>query len=350
MQCVSSLEIAQPSSSTCSQLVEVGGHLIDLGGVVLLNLLDSLGVSGEHKVDSSSLSTETTGTTDSVDVVLLLDGELVVDNETDLLDIDTSGKQVSGDEDTDGTGSELLHDDVSLELVHLTVHDGDGEVLLGHALLKLLDSSLGVTVDEGLVDVQVGVQVEEDFHLPFLLLDGNVVLVDTFEGELLVLHEDLGGVTHEVLGELQDLRGQSGREESDLDVAGQVLENVLDLGLETTGEHLISLIEDEQLQVVGLHEATLHHVVNTARGSDDDVDATLLEDADVVTDNGTTDASVNLDAHVLTDGVNDEGNLHGQLTGGGNDEGLAVVRGGVSGVSVDALEGGNTEGTGFTSS
>ena len=138
-----------------SQFVEIGGHLIDLSVVVVLDFLDEGGILGQHEVNRGTLLAESTSSTDSVDVVLLLEGELVVDNQADLLDIDTSGEEVSGDQDTDGALTELLHDDVSLELVHLTVHHRHREVLLGHDLLKLLNSLLGVAVNECLVNVQV---------------------------------------------------------------------------------------------------------------------------------------------------------------------------------------------------
>jgi hypothetical protein len=39
-----------------------------------------------------------------------------------------------------------------------------------------------------LVDVQVRVQVDKNFDLPFFFFDSYVVLVNTFEGKLLVLH------------------------------------------------------------------------------------------------------------------------------------------------------------------
>ena len=109
-------------STGCSQVIQIGRHLLDLSVVMVLDLLDEAGVLREDEVDGSSLSTETTSSTDSVNVVLLLDGELVVDDETNLLHINTSSKQVSGDEHADGSLSELLHDDVSLDLVHLSVH------------------------------------------------------------------------------------------------------------------------------------------------------------------------------------------------------------------------------------
>jgi len=315
---------------------------------MVLDGLDELGILGQHEVDGSTLSTVTTSSTDSVDVVFLLEGQLVVDNETNLLHINTSGKQVSGDEYTDGAGTELLHDNVSAELVHLTVHDRDSEVILGHGLLKFLNTFLGVTVDQGLVDIQVGVQVDKNVHLPLLLFDGDVVLVDTFEGKLLILDQNLRGVSHEMLGHAKNLWGKGSGEKSDLDVAGQELEDVLNLGLETTGQHLIGFVEHEKLEVLSLEESSLHHVVDTAGGADDDVGATGLELLNVIFDNSATDTSLNLDVHVLTDGVDDVSDLHGQLTGGGHDESLAVVGNAALGVSVNALQNTDGESTSLT--
>jgi len=56
--------------------------------------------------------------------------------------------------------------------------------------------------------------------------------------------------------------------------------------------------------------------VDTAWGSNNDVDASLLQLGDVILDDGTANTGVDLDAHVLSDGVHDVGDLHGELTGG----------------------------------
>lgn len=89
---------------------------------MILNLSDELGVVWKDEVDSNSLSSESTSSTNSMDVVLLLEWKLVVDDETNLLDINTSCEKIGGDENSGGTSSELLHDAVSLDLVHLSVH------------------------------------------------------------------------------------------------------------------------------------------------------------------------------------------------------------------------------------
>lgn len=75
-----------------SEFVKIGGHLVNLCVEMVLNGLDELGILGKDEVDRGTLSTVTTSTTNSVNVVLLLVRKFVVDDETNLLHIDTSGK------------------------------------------------------------------------------------------------------------------------------------------------------------------------------------------------------------------------------------------------------------------
>lgn len=57
--------------------------------------------------------------------------------------------------------------------------DADCEVGLGHALAEFDDLLLGVGVDNGLLDIDVIVEVRKSFELVLFLLDRDVVLVDT---------------------------------------------------------------------------------------------------------------------------------------------------------------------------
>lgn len=193
-----------------SHLVKVGWHLLDDSVIMLLNLFKETSFLGEDKVNCGSSLTITTCSTDSVDVALFLEGEFVVNNESNLLDIDTSGKQVSGDEHTDGSLSELLHDNLSLLLLHLSMHDVDHEIFLSHCFLKLFYSLLSVTVDDGLVDVKVGIQVEEHFNLPGFLGHGDEVLLDTDKGQLIILYQDLCWVPHEMFSQPKDVGRHGG--------------------------------------------------------------------------------------------------------------------------------------------
>ena len=80
------------------------------------------------------------------------------------------------------------------------MHDRNDEILFSHDLLKLFNSLFRVTVDECLVDVKVGIEVQENLDFPLFFLDCDVVLMDTFKSELLVLDQDLGRISHEMLG------------------------------------------------------------------------------------------------------------------------------------------------------
>lgn len=214
---------------------------------MLLNLLEHDNIITGDKVDGNTLTTETTGTTDTMEVVLLLLREVIVDDEGDLLDIDTTGEQVGGDEDTGGAGAEGIHDVLTLLLGHLTVHAGDGVVSAGHLLGELVDFPAGVAEDDGLDDAEGVVEIAEGVKLVLLLADVDVELLDTLEGQFVALDHDADGVAHEALADLKDVLGHGGGDEDDLDGGREALEDLIDLVLEAAGEHLVSLIEGEHL-------------------------------------------------------------------------------------------------------
>ena len=114
------------------------------------------------------------------------------------------------------------------------------------------------------------------------------------------------------------------------------------MGAQTHRQHLVSLVEDEHLHGVGLEEAALDHVLDTAGSANNDV-GTVLKSLHVVTDGGAANAGVARDVHEVTDGDDDLLDLLGQLAGGGEDKSLAGLDRGV-----DLLEGGDGEGSGFT--
>lgn len=348
-----------------NQVGHIHRHLLDLGAVELLNLTHHAHIVGGNEVDGNTLTTETTTTTDTVNVVLAVGGQVVVDDQGDLLDVDTTGKQIGGDEHTRRAGSELLHNQVTLGLVHVTVHGRDSEVTGGELVGEPVDLAAGVAEDDGLGDGDGLVEIRQGVKLPFLLLDGNVELLDTLKGKLVLLDQNADGVTHELGGNLKDVLGHGSREKNDLGGLGQELEDIVDLLGETTlqncqllislraisikhtyRKHLIGLVEDEHLHGVGLEEAALDHVVDTAGGADNDLGA-VLKSLHVITNAGATNAGVALDVHEVANGDNDLLDLLGQLTSGGKDEGLALLDVGVDLLQNRDGEGGSLASTGL---
>lgn len=77
--------------------------------------------------------------------------------------------------------------------------------------------------------------------------------------------------------------------------------------------------------------------MDTTRGTDNDLRA-VLQSLHVITNAGAANAGVALNVHEVTDGNNDLLNLLSKLTGGGEDQSLALLQ-----VGVDLLEHGDGE-------
>jgi len=151
-------------------------------------------------------------------------------------------------------------------------------------------------------------------------------LLDTFQSQLIPLHKNLDRLPHEFLRHLQHVGRHSSREKDDLSVLRQQLEHLVNLVLEPAGQHLISFIETEYLDIVSPKRSAVDHVIHPARGTDNDLD-TLLELRHVLADISAADAGVALDVHVVTESDDDFLDLLSQLASGRENEGLSALDG-----------------------
>jgi hypothetical protein len=197
-----------------------------------------------------------------------------------------------------------------------------------HLLGQPVDLPTSVAEDDRLGNCNSLVQIAESVELPLLLFNGNVELLDTLERQFVPLYEDTNGVTHEFLRNFQHICGHSSREKNDLSILRKELEDLINLVLETTRQHLVGLIETKELYSVRAESTTVDHVVDTAWGTDNDVDA-LLELGHILTDIGATNTSVALDVHVVTKSNNDLLNLLCKLTSRSKDKSLSALDTGV---------------------
>lgn len=62
------------------QVRDVGGHLFDLSVVKLLNVSEVTDISLGDEVDGHTLTAETTGTSNTMNVVLSVGGKVIVDD------------------------------------------------------------------------------------------------------------------------------------------------------------------------------------------------------------------------------------------------------------------------------
>ena len=122
-----------------SAILTIHGHFINLSRVVLRNISQNSNILILDKINRHTFSSKSSGPTNSMDVVLTVAREVVVDDERDLLDVDASGPDVCRNQDSGSALTELLHDGVSFLLRHFTVHGGDCEVGFSHFFRQPVD-------------------------------------------------------------------------------------------------------------------------------------------------------------------------------------------------------------------
>eukprot|EP00756_Hemistasia_phaeocysticola_P041929 Hpha_TRINITY_DN16942_c0_g1::TRINITY_DN16942_c0_g1_i4::g.55631::m.55631 len=245
---------------------EVHGQLLDGSVVVLLQLLQDRHITGVHEVDRNTLAAVPPGATDTVEVVLLVGRQVEVDHDRHVVHVDTARQQVGRDQHTGRPGAEGRHHLLTVALGHLGVHEAHREVLRVHLLRQPVHLAASVAEDHGLRDRHTVVQVHQRLQLE-LLLHRHVELLDTLQGQRLLLHQDTDRVTHELPGQLQHLRGHRRREQGHLHVLRQELEDLVDLLREPLRKHLVRLVQHQALQRVGAQGTTLDHVEHTPGGT-----------------------------------------------------------------------------------
>lgn len=137
-----------------------------------------------------------------MDVGFFLSWHIKVDNQGDLLNIDSSAEQIGGDQDSWWSSSEFLHNVGSLIWGVLSVHGWDGEVFVDEGISQGVDSFFALAIDHTLLDVDIFEEFDEGVVFPFFFVDGDEELFDTIEGKVFLFDEDGGGRSHELFGHI----------------------------------------------------------------------------------------------------------------------------------------------------
>jgi len=85
-----------------------------------------------------------------MEICLGLLRKIVVDNKLDLLNIDTSSKKIGGDQNPGRSGSEFVHNLVSVSLLLSPVDKRNNKVLVRHGLGQIFNVVLLVAIDHAL--------------------------------------------------------------------------------------------------------------------------------------------------------------------------------------------------------
>lgn len=214
----------------------------------LLNLLqDFLIFLAAHERDSKTLGTETTSTTDTMQVGAGIAGQIVVDGQVDALNIDTTSEDISGNADTLLEILELLVaadtiyrvsllsirastcSNVPLFLADAGVDSDGREVAFAQKLIQFVRTSSALDKDNNLVELQIIEQVVQ-LAVLLLLIQLDVVLLESVQSELCVLVDVmLCRVLHELAADGLDVLSQGSGEHHHLLMRRCGTEYVLDV-------------------------------------------------------------------------------------------------------------------------
>lgn len=224
------------------------------------------------------------------------------------------------------------------------MHAADCEVGLAHFVGQPVHLAPSVAEDNGLSDGKGIVEVAKRVELPLLLFDGDEVLLQSFEGQLVTLDENAHGVGHELGGHVEHIVGEGGRNHNDLGRGRKVSVHIVDLFPESLVKEFVGFIEDKHLDVTSSQVTTTDHVGHTTGSSRNDVLA-VVELADILANVCASNTSMALHVHVVAKRHDNTLNLGRQFTGRGQDQRLCLADSGIDDLEHADGEGRRLSGT-----
>ena len=268
----------------------------------------------------------TSGTTNTMNIVVDIAGEVVVDNVGDVGDIQTTSGNGGGDHDGGLAGPESVESVFSLALSAITVDRSGRQVVAVKEVTEHISHALGLDEDKcqsKRILILTGKDIEKDtalvmvFNILNLLGDVLGSGADTSNTE-----EDV--VLQEVASEHLDIAGESGREHEGLACGGAwhvfALDDTTNLGFETHIQHAISLIENEVLDIGERDSSTLDEIDETTGSSGEKI-TSFLDLAELLVDVGTTIDDSRADPGAVRELASLLVDLRDQLTRGREDQG-----------------------------
>ncbi len=283
----------------------------------------------------------TGGTAGTVQVVLVVTGRVHVQDQVDAVDVDTAGGDVGGDQDVDVTVLEVGQRAGPRALRHAAVQRVGAHTGVAQLLGDAVGAELGADEDDGAA--LAGGDGGGDRRLVLRLHDQHVV---GHGGDRALGRVDLVGrrVGQVALDQGADLVLHRGGEQHPLAAGRDQVEQLGDLGQEAQVGHLVGLVQDGGLDVVQRAGAAVDDVAQPAGGGDEDVDA-ALQRVDLVAHGRTAADDLELEAQDVAVRLQRVADLHGQLTGRGEDDAArALLRGVAAGQAAEQRQ---TEGEGL---
>ena len=182
-------------------MIKLSGQLVDLSLVHFFDFQQLMSFLIGNQVNGNTSFTKSTGSSDSVNVILMLRRQLIVNNKPNRVNIDSSGQQISRYQNSTGSFSELRHDFFSLFHFHRSVNVRNHEILFFHSFGQFFALVFCVDVNKALVDFDVSENFDQIFEFCLFVRTRNIVLFYTVKGQIFFFDQNLNRIVHNVLSE-----------------------------------------------------------------------------------------------------------------------------------------------------
>jgi hypothetical protein len=290
-------------------------------------LPDNTAVAAVEERSGDTSVTRTTGTTNAVNVVINIGGEIIVNDVGDVWNIKTTSSDSSSNQNRATSGAEHLQSTLTFTLGAVTVDSSCREALVQQEVGQSIRHTLGLHEDESETARAMSVKdIKKDGTL-VVVLDILNFLSDVLRGRADTTNREENVILQEVPGKHLNIARESGREHQSLAVIDArhvfALYDAANLRLETHVQHTISLIENQVLDVNQRDAATLDQVNQTTRGSDKEIAATL-DLTELRANIGTTVDDTGANPRAVSEFAGFVKDLRNKLTSGSEDQGSRV--------------------------
>ena len=209
-------------------------------------------------------------------------------------------------------------------------------------LRHAIGAALGAREHDGAREVGRGEHLREQRRLG-AGVDHHDMLADALGGGGDGRHRHALRLVQELVGERGDLLRHGGREEQRLAGLGHLRHDLAHGQHEPEVEHVVGFVEHDEGRLLEAHVAVLHVVEQAAGRGDENVDAARHR-LDLRAEGHAADDAGDAGAHVLAVVREALRDLHGELTGGGEDQHAGAARRAEHAVGLQLLEDRQREG------
>ncbi len=237
-----------------------------------LDLAQARALGGRDERQRLARAARAAGAPDAVHVGLGLARQVEVDDQADALDVEPARGDVGRDEDVELARAQPFDDPLAVRLRDVARDVGRGDAALHERVADLLGVLAGADEHDRRLGLADGEHARERAGLVAERHHG-VRLADGLDRRRLARDGHRHGVDQVLVGDAADLRGHRRGEERDLAARGGPRQDAVDVLGEAHAQHLVGLVEHEELDVGELERAAVDVVDDAARRAHDDLGA-----------------------------------------------------------------------------